>query len=119
MIEGAHSGVGLGHEFLRHVERTRVLVHIVEPLPLDGSDPVHNYRMVRHELELYRQELAKKPEVVVMSKGELTNNDEIRAHMQSEIGCEVLSISAVTGQGLAVLVGRVAEQLQAVKEVVA
>jgi GTP-binding protein len=119
LIEGAHSGVGLGHEFLRHVERTRVLVHLVEPMPLDGSDPVHNYRMVRRELELYRQSMAAKPEVVVVSKSELTNSDEIRAHLQRELGCEVLAISAVTGQGLAQLVGRVAEQLQTVKEGVA
>lgn len=119
LIEGAHSGTGLGHEFLRHVERTRVLVHLVEPLPLDGSDPVENYRMVRRELELYRQALALKPEVVVVSKSELTNSDEIRARLQQELGCEVLAISAVTGQGLAQLVGRVAEQLQAVPEAIA
>jgi GTP-binding protein len=114
LIEGAHAGTGLGHEFLRHVERTRVLVHLVEPMPLDGSDPLENYRMVRRELELYRQALATKPEVVVVSKSELTASDEIRAHLQQSLGCEVLAISAVTGQGLAQLVGRVAEQLQTV-----
>jgi len=114
LIEGAHSGVGLGHEFLRHVERTRVLVHLVEPMPLDGSDPVANYRMVRQELELYRQELAAKPEVVVMSKCELTDSDTIRARLELKLGNEVIAISAVTGQGLAQLVGRVAEKLQVV-----
>src|SRR5436853_367896 len=71
LIEGAHSGVGLGHEFLRHVERTRVLVHLVEPLPLDGSDPLENYRTIRRELELYRPALAAKPEIVAVSKAEL------------------------------------------------
>src|SRR5207253_1815552 len=57
LIEGAHSGIGLGHEFLRHVERTRVLVHLVEPLPPDGSDPRENYRIVRRELDLHGRSL--------------------------------------------------------------
>jgi GTP-binding protein len=112
LIEGAHAGIGLGHEFLRHVERTRVLVHLVEPLPLDKSDPLENYRMVRRELELYRQELAAKPEVVAVSKSELTGSAEVRQRMEEELGRPVLAISAVTGQGLAQLVGRIAELLQ-------
>jgi GTP-binding protein len=117
LIEGAHSGVGLGHEFLRHVERTRVLVHVIEPLPLDSSDPLHNYQMVRRELELYNPAMAAKPEVIILSKAELTDSDEIRARLEKELDKVVLAISAVTGQGLAQLVGRVAEQLQTVKEV--
>src|SRR5207253_6978708 len=60
LIEGAHTGVGLGHEFLRHVERTHVLVHLVEPFPSDSSDPVQNYRVVRHELEMHSRDLAAK-----------------------------------------------------------
>jgi GTP-binding protein len=112
LIEGAHSGVGLGYEFLRHVERTRVLVHLVEPMPLDGSDPLQNYRMVRRELELYRQELATKPEVIAVSKAELTGSAEVRERIARELGRDVYAISAVTGDGLAQLVGRVIEQLQ-------
>ncbi len=112
LIEGAHAGVGLGHEFLRHVERTRVLVHLVEPMPLDGSDPVQNYRMVRRELELYRQELINRPEVVAVSKSELTDSDMVRTRMSKELDREVLGISAVTGQGLAQLVGRVGALLR-------
>ena len=91
-------------------------MHLVEPLPLDDSDPVNNYRMVRRELELYRQALATKPEVIAVSKSELTGSAEVRQRMQDELGCEVLAISAVTGQGLAQLVGRVAEQLAACGE---
>jgi len=113
LIEGAHSGVGLGHEFLRHVERTRVLVHLVEPLPADSSDPADNYRVIRRELELHSQALAEKPEVVAVSKCELTGSEEVRQRLARELGREVLAISAVTGQGLAQLVRRVVELLDA------
>lgn len=111
LIEGAHEGIGLGHEFLRHVERTRVLVHLVEPLPLDRGDPLHNYRVVRRELELHRAQLAAKPEVVAVSKAELTGADAVRQRLEQELGREVLAISAVTGQGLAQLVAAVVERL--------
>jgi GTPase len=111
LIEGAHGGVGLGHEFLRHVERTRVLIHLVEPLPPDGSDPLENYRTIRRELELYRPELADKPEVVAVSKSELTGAGEVRARLERALGREVLGVSAVTGAGLAQLVRRVVERL--------
>src|SRR5207248_8181569 len=78
LIEGAHAGIGLGHQFLKHVERTRVLVHLLEPLPSDGSDPLANYHTIRRELELYTAVLARKPEVVAVSKAELTGSDEVR-----------------------------------------
>jgi GTPase len=111
LIEGAHTGVGLGHEFLRHVERTRVLVHLVEPFPTDGADPVENYRVVRKELELHGHRLGEKPELVVMSKSELTDSESVRARMERELERPVLAISAVTGQGLAQLVAQVALRL--------
>jgi GTP-binding protein len=114
LIEGAHSGTGLGHEFLRHVERTRVLVHLVEPLPADGSDPLGNYRVVRRELELHGRALAEKPEVVVVSKAELTGAGEVRERLERKLGRRVLAVSAVTGQGLSQLVGAVAQELSAV-----
>src|SRR5947199_859627 len=85
LIEGAHSGVGLGHEFLRHVERTRVLVHLVEPFPADGSDPVANYRTIRRELELYSGVLAAKPELVVLSKSELPGSGDVRERLAREL----------------------------------
>lgn len=112
LIEGAHAGVGLGHEFLRHVERTRVLVHLVEPLSTRG-EPLQNYRLIRRELELYGHELASKPEVVAVSKCELTGSAAVRAELEQALGREVLAISAVTGQGLAELMNRVVECLDA------
>ncbi len=111
LIEGAHAGVGLGHEFLRHVERTRLVVHVVEPFPPDGSDPVQNYRVIRRELELHSQTLADKPEVVALSKAELTGSDDVRRRLEEELDREVLAFSAVTGQGLSRLVGAAAARL--------
>ena len=103
LIEGAHDGVGLGHEFLRHVERTRVFVHLVEPTPMDGSDPIENYRNIRDELRLYDASLADRPEVPVVTKCELPEAAEVAERLSAEIGKPVLSISAVTGKGLPVL----------------
>jgi GTP-binding protein len=117
LIEGAHSGVGLGHEFLRHVERTRVIVHLVEPLPADGSDPVQNYHTIRRELELHGHALAGKPEVVAVSKCELTGSAAVRERLERALGRPVLALSAVTGQGLADLVRAVVARLQAVPAV--
>ncbi len=119
LIEGAHLGVGLGHEFLRHVERTRVLVHLVEPLPSDGSDPVANYRAIRRELELHEHGLGAKPEIVVMSKAELTDSAEIRDRLEQELGVPVHALSAVTGEGLTDLIKMVVESLEHVPREVA
>jgi len=107
LIEGAHAGHGLGHEFLRHVERTRVLVHLVEPFPADGSDPLHNYQVIRRELELHNPDLVHRPEIVALSKAELPGAEQVRERLAGGIGREVLAISAVTGQGLAQLVQRI------------
>ncbi len=118
LIEGAHSGVGLGLEFLRHVERTRVLIHLVEPMPMDGSDPIANYQAIRKELELYSQELSQKSEVLVMSKAELTDSDVVRQRMEQELSKPVLAVSAATGQGLSQLVNQVMEVLKTSQPVV-
>ena len=106
LIEGAHAGVGLGHEFLRHVERTRVLVHLVEPLPVDGTDPVENYLSLRQELKLYDVDLANRPEIIAVSKAELTGAEEVRQQLADASGQEVLLFSSVTGQGLKDLMDR-------------
>jgi len=100
LIAGAHAGVGLGHEFLRHIERAGILVHVVEPAPVDGSDPVANYRQIRRELQLYDEGVAGRPEVVVVSKAELPEAEAVREQLEAETGREVLAVSGVTGQGL-------------------
>ncbi|HMN97182.1 MAG TPA: GTPase ObgE [Phycisphaerales bacterium] len=76
LIEGAAAGAGLGHDFLRHIERTRALLHLVDVAPLDGSDPAENYRTVRGELAGYSAELSTKPELVVLNKIDLVPDEE-------------------------------------------
>lgn len=100
LIEGAHSGHGLGHEFLKHIERTRVLVHLVEPMPMDGSDPVENYRAIRRELEEYGHGLGERPEIIAVSKAELPGAEDVRNRLAEATGKEVLLFSSVTGQVL-------------------
>jgi GTP-binding protein len=100
LIEGAHEGHGLGHEFLRHVERTGLLVHLIEAVPTDASDPVRNYRTIRRELEQYSPALADRPELLVVTKMDLTDAPEARDRIAQELGREVLAISAVTGAGI-------------------
>jgi GTP-binding protein len=68
LIEGASEGAGLGHDFLRHIERTKAIVHLVDLAPLDGSKPAENYRTIRGELHAFSPTLAEKPEIVVFSK---------------------------------------------------
>jgi GTP-binding protein len=116
LIEGAHAGVGLGHEFLRHVERAGIILHVVEPQPVDGSDPLANYRAIREELSLYDQTLGERPEIVVMSKCELPGAEEVRSLLEQEIGHDVIAVSAVTGLGLDRLLAAVAAEMDRQRE---
>lgn len=112
LIEGAHLGVGLGHEFLRHIERAGILVHLVEPFPMDQSDPVANYRAIREELSKYREELGQRPEIVAVTKSELPGAETIQARLKEEVGVEALLVSAVTGSNLNKLTSRIWDELQ-------
>jgi GTPase len=111
LIEGAHAGHGLGHEFLRHVERTRLLVHLVEAVPIDGSDPLANYRTLRHELEQHSTALALRPELVVVTKMDLTDAEAARERLAQALGSDVLAISAVTGRGIPALIEQISARL--------
>jgi GTP-binding protein len=116
LIEGAHQGHGLGHEFLRHVERTGLLVHLVEAVPIDGSDPVENYRVIRNELEQYSPALATRPEILVLTKLDVTGAEEVIDRVSHELCREPLTISAVTGRGIPQLVGRIIEVLNRTRQ---
>ena len=104
LIEGASEGAGLGIEFLRHIERTSVLVHLVEIDPVDGSDPAENYRLIRNELAGHSQTLADKPQIVAVSKMDLLGQTQDQATavelIEQEIGQTALPISAADGKGV-------------------
>ncbi|HEX6506892.1 MAG TPA: Obg family GTPase CgtA, partial [Chloroflexota bacterium] len=109
LVEGAHQGVGLGHEFLRHIERTLVLLHLV-----DGSapDPLANFRAINRELAQYDASLLGKPQLVVVNKLDLPETRERWPELQrqfSEEGHESMAVSAVTREGVDALVYRVAQ----------
>jgi GTPase len=103
LIEGAHEGAGLGHDFLRHIERTRILVHLLDIMPPDDSDPVENYIKIRRELELHSQVLIEKLEVIVLNKADLDPEgifcEDIRRRLPNP-DAPLLVISAVSGQGI-------------------
>jgi len=111
LIEGAHAGAGLGHQFLRHVERTRLLIHL-----LDGAsaDPLGDFEKINEELALFDSQLARKPQVVVLNKMDLPQTQKswprIRREMK-KLGLEAMSISAVTGWGVPALLRRVVDLL--------
>jgi GTP-binding protein len=101
LIEGAHEGVGLGDAFLRHIERTRVLIHLVDLCPPEGSpSPAEAYRIVRHELEKYSSRLAARRELIVGNKLDLTGADQALAELSQNLGQPVLGVSGVTGRSL-------------------
>ena len=114
LIPGAASGKGLGHRFLRHVERTRLLVHLIDLDPGTGRDPLADYRAIRDELSAYSHELAARPEIVVVNKAELPGTEQARARVErfcAERGLPFQAISAVTGEGLPALVHGLARRL--------
>lgn len=114
LIEGAHQGVGLGHEFLRHVERTRLLVHVLDMAGTEGRDPVEDFHVINRELALYDEDLAKNPMVIAANKMDLPAAAENLQRLQEELGdqYEIFPISAVTGQELKPLMWRVNELLK-------
>jgi GTP-binding protein len=114
LIEGAHAGVGLGTRFLRHVERTRILVHLVDAAAIDPSDPLRDLRIVNTELERYGQRLAAKNQIVALNKIDLTGAEEKARQLARALGETVpVLISAATGAGVRQLLGRIVAALDA------
>ena len=123
LIEGASEGVGLGHEFLRHIERTKVIIHIVDAASTEGRNPIEDIYAINKELEAYNPEIAKRPQVIAANKTDVIYTEEggedilelIKAEFEPQ-GIEVYPISAVTGKGVRELLYRVSEMLENIGE---
>ena len=115
LIEGAHEGKGLGHEFLRHVERTKVLIHVVDLAGVDGRDPIDDYHKINEELALYNEKLSKRPQIVAGNKMDLPEAQEKVAEFAAMVEKEghlFFPISTVTGEGIKPLLEKAYEYLQ-------
>lgn len=115
LIEGAHTGTGLGDQFLRHIERTRLLVHIIDISGCEGRDPLQDYDIIRNELFNYSEKLAKLPQIVAANKMDLPNAQENFACLQEKLKAQnviVFPISCATNSGIQVLMFEIAKRLQ-------
>jgi len=114
LIEGAHEGVGLGTRFLKHLERTRLIAHLVDTSDANDRDPIRDYEIIMHELASFSPELAEKPMIVVATKLDATTNrdhlEELRA-FAAERGLDFHSVSSATGEGIVELVRAMADAL--------
>ncbi len=100
LIEGAHNGAGLGSEFLKHIERTTIIAHILDIMPTDGSGPAENYYRIRNELAQYSRALAAKPEIIIANKIDLDPDGKIVKDLGKKLKKTVHAISAVSGAGI-------------------
>lgn len=117
LIEGASEGLGLGIKFLKHIERTRVIVHIIDMSATDGRDPVEDYYKIRKELENYNADLVKRPEIVVANKMDLPISIENLERFEKETGIkDVIAISAYTKTNLQQLIYKIADTLEEAKK---
>ena len=119
LIEGAHRGVGLGHDFLRHIERTRLLIHVLDVSGSEGRDPMEDFRQVNRELERYSAKLAERPQIVAANKIDLPGAVENLARVKGELekeGYEVFGVSAATNRGLDGLMNRAAELISTMEQ---
>ncbi|MGL5512091.1 MAG: GTPase ObgE, partial [Sporomusa sp.] len=109
LIEGAHEGIGLGHDFLRHVERTKVLIHVLDVSGLEGRDPIDDFHKINNELKLYNERLFRRPQIIAANKMDLPEareNYQRVAQYMTSLGHEIYPVSAATGEGLTALMQR-------------
>ncbi|NLL69798.1 MAG: GTPase ObgE [Epulopiscium sp.] len=119
LIEGAHQGVGLGHDFLRHIERTRLLIHVVDSSGIEGRDPIEDIEKINYELKAYSETLGERPQIIVANKIDLPEAKENIQRLKNKyepLGIPVFPVSAATGEGLRELLFYTGERLKEIKK---
>jgi GTP-binding protein len=118
LIEGAHQGAGLGHQFLRHIERTRVIVHVIDMAAIEGRDPYEDYLVINEELKQYNLRLTERPQIIVANKMDMPNAEEnlkvFKEKLQEDV--PIFPISALTRKGLRELLFAIADLLEKTPE---
>ena len=119
LIEGAHEGVGLGHQFLRHVERTRLIVHVIDMASTEGRDPFEDFEKINHELLAYDPKLMEKQQIIVANKMDMPNAEENLQKFKEKLPekLEIYPISAITKDGLKQLLYGIADRLETIPKV--
>lgn len=119
LIEGAHEGAGLGIQFLRHIERTKILVHLLDLSPMTQRDPIEDYEKLNHELISFSEELSKRPQIIALNKIDITEAreelEDLEKHF-SDLGIKTFPISSATGEGTKELIWEVAKQVEKLKQ---
>ena len=117
LIDGAHTGSGLGHDFLRHIERTKILIHVIDASASDGRDPIEDFEQINRELSLYNKRLARIPQLVALNKTDLPFAQDYLQKVLSYFGKrKVYEISALTGQGVNALITSTYRLLQRINK---
>ena len=115
LIEGAHLGLGLGIQFLKHIERTRVIVHVIDMSSTEGRSPIDDYNKINLELESYKPDLLKRPQIIVANKMDLPCAEENLEEFKKQLNVEVIAMSAFTKNNLNELIYKIADKLEEVK----
>ncbi len=116
LIEGAHEGEGLGDKFLRHIERTKVIAHVVDMSGIEGRNPYEDYLLINKELEEYNEKLIKKPMIVIANKMDIESAKENLIEFKKKVKCEIFEVSAASNQGLQEVVNRLADILDTIPD---
>ena len=116
LIEGASNGQGLGHKFLKHIERTKIIAHIIDMSASEGRDPIKDYEIIRNELNTYSSKLTQKPEIIIANKMDIPSSKDNLTKFKEKINKDIYEISAINNQGLDIVIDNLKELVKNTKE---